>query len=71
MIIPLFSATCRMRKTIWIDPIVAELHKMRKDRAKRFACDVDAIFANLKRQEQESGQTSHDERGVSVRAAAA
>lgn len=40
---------------MWQDPIVAEIHKFREEYAARFNNDMDAIFADIrKRQEQSS-----------------
>ncbi len=37
------------------DPIVEELRAIRREHVKRFNCDPQAIFEDLKRQETESG----------------
>lgn len=37
------------------DPIVEEVRKIRDEHAARFEYDLERIFADLKRQEQESG----------------
>jgi hypothetical protein len=37
------------------DPIVAEVRKARDDYARKFNYDLDAICADLRRKEQESG----------------
>jgi hypothetical protein len=39
------------------DPIVEEIRKLREEHAARFNYDVDAIFDNLKKLEQERGIT--------------
>lgn len=36
------------------DPIVDEIRRIRQDHAKRFDFDLDAIFEDLKKKEQES-----------------
>ena len=41
---------------MWNDPIVAELHAIREAHAQQFQYDVQAIFADLKQQEQHSGR---------------
>ena len=33
------------------NPIIEELHRIRKDHARRFNYDIDAIFADLQRQQ--------------------
>ena len=38
------------------DPIVEELRAIRREHAKRFDCDPQAILKDLKRQEVESGR---------------
>ncbi len=38
---------------MWKDPIVEEVRKQRRQYASRFGFDVDAIFRDLKRKEQE------------------
>ena len=42
---------------MWTDPIVAELHHWREEHAKRFDYDLQAMFDDVKRQEQQSGLT--------------
>ena len=42
---------------MWNDPIVAELHAIREAHARQFHYNVQAIFADLKQQEQHSGRT--------------
>ena len=39
---------------MWKDPIVEELHRLRREHAKRFNYDLKAIFEDLAR-EQDSG----------------
>jgi hypothetical protein len=39
---------------MWKDPIVEELHKIRRDYAKKFNFDPKAIFDDLKQQEKNS-----------------
>ncbi|MBF0370636.1 MAG: hypothetical protein HQL52_14385 [Magnetococcales bacterium] len=41
---------------MWSDPIVEEIHKIRKEYAARFDHDLDAMFKDLKRLERESGR---------------
>ncbi|MBF0427051.1 MAG: hypothetical protein HQL66_14655 [Magnetococcales bacterium] len=41
---------------MWQDPIVEEIRKIREEHAARFHHDLDAIYADLKRLEQESGR---------------
>lgn len=38
------------------DPIVEELRAIRREHVRRFNCDPQAIFKDLKRQEAESGR---------------
>jgi hypothetical protein len=38
--------------TMWTDPIVDELHKIRQANTERFNYDLDALFDYLKRQEK-------------------
>ena len=38
------------------DPIIDELHKMRRDHAQKFGHDLHKIFADLKEQERKSGR---------------
>jgi len=40
----------------WEDPIVAEVRKARDDYAKQFDYDLDAIFRDLKKKEQQGGR---------------
>ena len=43
-----------MKKKIpWRDPIVEELHRFREEYAKKFDYDLEKIFLDLKRLEQE------------------
>lgn len=41
---------------MWKDPIVEEVRKIREEHAARFNYDLDAIYKDLKRLEQESGR---------------
>ncbi|MBF0137893.1 MAG: hypothetical protein H7833_04220 [Magnetococcus sp. DMHC-1] len=41
---------------MWQDPIVEEIHKIRAEHAARFNHDPVAIYNDLKRLEQESGE---------------
>ncbi|OGV65718.1 MAG: hypothetical protein A3K19_25845 [Lentisphaerae bacterium RIFOXYB12_FULL_65_16] len=36
---------------MWRDPIVAEIHQIRKAHAKRFNNDIHAIFADIRRKQ--------------------
>lgn len=38
------------------DPIIDELHTMRRDHAQKFGHDLHKIFADLKEQERKSGK---------------
>jgi len=38
------------------DPIIEEIHKVRHEYARKFNFDVDAMFADLKIKEKESGR---------------
>lgn len=38
------------------DPIIEEIHKVRHEYAKKFDFDLDAMFADLKIKEKESGR---------------
>lgn len=40
---------------MWQDPIVADIHKIRQEYAKKFNFDLNAIFHDLKKQEKKSG----------------
>src|SRR5713101_2888761 len=40
-------------KVMWKDPIVEEVRKQRRQYASRFGFDLDAIFRDLKRKEQQ------------------
>ena len=42
--------------TMWEDPIVAEIHKVREATAEKFNCDIDAYFADLQAREASSGR---------------
>ena len=41
---------------MWTDEIVEEIHKIREAYAKSFNYDLDAIFADLRKKESESGR---------------
>ena len=41
---------------MWKDPIVEEVRKIREEHAARFNYDLDAIYNDLKRLQQESGR---------------
>ena len=41
---------------MWIDEIVEEIHQIRDDYARSFNYDLDAIFADLRKKEAESGR---------------
>jgi hypothetical protein len=41
---------------MWKDEIVEEIHRIREEYAKSFNYDLDAIFADLRRKEAESGR---------------
>ena len=41
---------------MWEDPIVAEIRKVRHAHAAKFNNDIAAIFADIRRQEKESGR---------------
>jgi len=41
---------------MWADPIVDELHKIREEHAKKFHNDLQAIFADFKEKEIQSGR---------------
>ncbi|MEO5333256.1 MAG: hypothetical protein H7839_14670 [Magnetococcus sp. YQC-5] len=41
---------------MWEDPIVEEIRKIREEHAARFNYDLDAIYKDLKRLEEESGR---------------
>jgi hypothetical protein len=41
---------------MWEDPIVEEIRKVREEHASRFNYDLDAIFQDLQRMQQESGR---------------
>jgi hypothetical protein len=40
------------------DPIVAEIHKHRKEHAREFSYDLDAIYDDLRNHEREAGAVS-------------
>lgn len=42
---------------MWTDEIVEEIHRVREEYAKSFNHDLDAMFADLRRKEAESGRT--------------
>lgn len=41
---------------MWTDEIVEEIHRVREEYAKSFNHDLDAIFADLRKKEAESGR---------------
>ncbi len=41
---------------MWTDEIVEEIHRIREKYAKSFNYDLDAIFADLRKKEAESGR---------------
>lgn len=41
---------------MWIDEIVEEIHQVREEYAKSFNYDLDAIFADLRKKQEESGR---------------
>jgi hypothetical protein len=41
---------------MWTDEIVEEIHQIREEYAKSFNYDLDAIFADLRKKEAESGR---------------
>ena len=41
---------------MWTDEIVEEIHRIREEYAKSFSYDLDAIFADLRKKEAESGR---------------
>jgi hypothetical protein len=41
---------------MWKDEIVEEIHRIREEYAKSFDYDLDAIFADLRKKEAESGR---------------
>ncbi len=41
---------------MWIDEIVEEIRRIREEYAKSFDYDLDAIFADLRKKEAESGK---------------
>lgn len=41
---------------MWTDEIVEEIHKIREEYAKSFNYDLDAIFADLRKKQAESGR---------------
>jgi hypothetical protein len=41
---------------MWKDEIVEEVHRIREEYAKSFNYDLDAIFADLRKKEAESGR---------------
>lgn len=41
---------------MWTDPIVEEIHRIREEYAKSHNYDLDAIFADLRQKEAESGR---------------
>lgn len=41
---------------MWTDEIVEEIHQIREEYAKAFNYDLDAIFADLRKKQDESGR---------------
>ena len=41
---------------MWTDEIVEEIHQIREEYAKSFSYDLDAIFADLRKKQAESGK---------------
>ncbi len=41
---------------MWTDEIVGEIHRIRDEYAKSFNYDLDAIFADLRKKQDESGR---------------
>jgi hypothetical protein len=41
---------------MWKDEVVEEIHRIREEYAKSFNYDLDAIFADLRKKEAESGR---------------
>jgi hypothetical protein len=41
---------------MWTDEIVEQIHRIREEYAKSFNYDLDAIFADLRKKEAESGR---------------
>ncbi|GAB4179489.1 MAG: hypothetical protein Fur006_12790 [Coleofasciculaceae cyanobacterium] len=41
---------------MWKDEIVEEIHRIREEYAKSFNYDLDAIFADLRKKQSESGR---------------
>jgi hypothetical protein len=46
----------KCNRTMWEDPIVAEIRKIREEHAARFNYDLWAIYEDLKEQERKSGR---------------
>jgi hypothetical protein len=44
------------KQVMWTDEIVEEIHQIREEYAKSFNYDLDAIFADLRKKEAESGR---------------
>jgi hypothetical protein len=42
---------------MWVDPIVAEVRRIRDQHAAKFNYDLDAIFRDIKEEERKSGDT--------------
>lgn len=41
------------------DPIVAEIHRVRREHAKRFNYDIDAMFADIRKREAKRSNVSN------------
>lgn len=55
---------------MWKDEIVEEIHRIREEYAKSFNYDLNAIFADLRKKQKESGRevvTLSREPGISTR----
>jgi 5'-3' exonuclease len=44
----------KKKKAQWRDPIVEEIHRFREEYAKKFNYDLEKMFLDLKRQEEET-----------------
>lgn len=52
---------------MWKDPIVEEVHRIRKKLSAKFNHDIDAICADAREREKESGRKLVDLSGTKVR----
>ena len=48
--------TARPKKTMWTDPIVEEIHKIRQEHAAKFNYDLRAIVRDYQRRQKLSGK---------------